>query len=442
MEIKLQDGSAVPLPSDKGAAAAVLADMFRTNGILTDAANDKDVCLDWSDVYANYLAPGIQDSVSVAEIRPLLQSSMEILIREPIEPLMVITGLFTRVMAKGLNTQVLAGAIGAVTAGDIPEHGTYPEVMFQIGGALQTAQIGKSGLAASFTDEALRYSTWDIMSLNLRNMRAALLRHKEEKAVAFLRTLGTTLYDNTSPSTSLYGVTTGRGLDMVQNGSMTMDDLFRGMAHMAEEGFQPDVMLLNPQFFFQFLQDPVLRNLMLASGGGAYFQKWNGQAGPRDPWSNGSMGSQGPSTGNKIVPANSPSGESATGIAGREHGMTASSPLPGYFPFPFSVMVSPSVPYDSEAEVGDIYLLSSGNVGFHLVDEELTQVEWRDEAVDSVKVKLRERYGFAVANEGQGVGIFKDVALARNYWDGGLKVTYDTSAAGGLAAIDPSVPIF
>jgi len=81
-------------------------------------------------------------------------------------------------------------------------------------------------------------------------------------------------------------------------------------------------------------------------------------------------------------------------------------------------MVSPLVPFDASTQLGDIYLLSSGNVGFHLVDEELTQVEWRDENVDVVKVKLRERYGFAVAHEGQGVGVLKNVKLARNYWDG------------------------
>jgi len=68
------------------------------------------------------------------------------------------------------------------------------------------------------------------------------------------------------------------------------------MAHMAEEGFQPDVILLNPLFFYQFLQDPVLRNMMLAHGGGDYFTKWSGNPGPRDPWSNGSMGAQGPSS--------------------------------------------------------------------------------------------------------------------------------------------------
>jgi len=68
-----------------------------------------------------------------------------------------------------------------------------------------------------------------------------------------------------------------------------------------------------------------------------------------------------------------------------------------------------------------MFLLSRGNVGFHLVDEELTQVQWVDETVETVKVKLRERYGFAVAHEGQGVGVIKNVPVKRNYWDGSIK---------------------
>ncbi len=425
MNLKLRDGQQMALPGEKPQAVNVLADLFRNQGRMLDEGTR----VDWRDVY-EYLSPRNTDAVATSEIRPLLQSAMEVLIREPLEPLSVITGLFSRVEAEGLQTQVLAGALGAVTAGDIPENGTYPEVMFQIGGAMQTAFVGKSGIAASFTDEALRYSTWDIMAMNLRLMKAALLRHKEQKAASFLRQLGTELYNNASPSSSLFGVTTGRGLDMAANGSLSIDDLFKAMAHMSEEGFAPSVMLVNPLFFYQFLQDPVLRGMMMAHGGGAYFQNWNGNAGPRDPWASGPMGGIGPSAGNKVTPFGAANGESATGIAGREHGMTATPSIPGYFPWPFQVVASPLVPFDSESNLGDIILCSQGDVGYHIVDEELTQVEWRNESVDVTSVKLRERYAFAVAHEGQGVGVMKNVKLARNYWDGTINVT-DT----GIAAI-------
>lgn len=429
MKLNFRDGD-LELPDNPRKAARYVADIFQNSGYV----EDEDIQLDWTDM-AQYLrnshATTLRDATTSPDIRPLLQSSLEILIREPVEPLMTITGLYNRVQAKGLNTQVLAGAMGAVSADDVNELGTYPEVMFQIGGAMQTAYVGKSGISASFTDEALLYSTWDIMALNMRQMGAALVRHKEQKASSFLTTLGVELFNNASPSTSMFGVTTGRGLDMAANGSLRMDDLFRAMSHMAEEGFQPNVILINPLFFYLFIQDPIMRTMMLAHGGGDWFRPWNGQEGPLDPWSNGGIGSRGPSLGNRINRGSqSPGGGAATGIAGREHGMTATPPIPTpYFPWGMSVIVSPFVPFDPETLLGDVILLSSGNVGFHLVDEDPTTVEWRDENIEVVKMKVRERYGFAVSYEGQGVGVMKNVKLTRNYWTGTVQaVTHDVDS--------------
>jgi len=431
MEIKFTDGTELTLPSNRKHAARYMADMIRNRGELPDSEN----VVSWENV-ANVLSPKYRDAISSSEITPLLQESMEILIREPVEPRMVITPLFTRVQAKGLNTQILAGAMGAVYAGDVQESGTYPEVNFQMGGAVSTAFIGKSGIAASFTDEALRYSTFDIMAKNLELMGNALVRHKEQKAVAFLKQLGTTLFDNLNPAQSIYGVTTGRGLvskavaadgsQLKANGSLTMENLMRAMAHMSEEGFTPDTLLMHPLFYYKFIQDPVLRTMMLAHGGGSIFNPYTGDPGPRDPYSNGALGARGPSTGTKIVnprgsgTAGGAAAGTVTSVLERSQQMTSAPRLPSYFPFNFQIIVSPLCPYDAETETGDIFLLSSGNVGFHLVDEDATTVEWRDETTETVKVKIRERYGFAVAHEGQGVGVFKNIKCAENHWDGSV----------------------
>jgi len=432
MSFKLIDGTELQLPSNRKAAARYLADMIRNRGMLPDSEDR----VNW-ETFANTISPKNQDLVRASEITPLLQESMEILIREPVEPNMVITPLFNRVQAQGLNTQILAGAMGAVYAGDVQEHGTYPEVNFQMGGAVSTAYIGKSGIAASFTDEALRYSTFDIMAKNLELMGNALVRHKEQKAVQFLKQLGTSLFDNLNPAQSIYGVTTGRGMNtagdaLVGNGSLSMDNLMRAMAHMSEEGFTPNILLMHPLFYYSFIQDPVLRNMMLAHGGGSIFNPYTGDPGPLAPYSNGALGARGPSNGTRVVNPRgtgtngSAQSESITSVLERSQLMTSAPKLPGYFPFNFQIIVSPLCPYDPEAELGDIFLLSGGNVGFHLVDEAPTTVEWRDENTETVKVKIRERYGFAVAHEGQGVGVFKNVKRAENLWDGTTKVQFDS----------------
>tara|TARA_Y100000310_G_C20604658_1_gene774878 strand:- start:20 stop:1357 length:1338 start_codon:yes stop_codon:yes gene_type:complete len=426
MAFKMTDGTRLELPNNKKAAARYVADMVTNRGSLPDSEEK----VTW-DEFVNVISPKYRDAISSSEISPLLQQSMEILIREPVEPRMIITPLFTRVQAKGLNTQILAGAMGAVYAADVQESGTYPEVNFQMGGAVSTAFIGKSGIAASFTDEALRYSTFDIMAKNLELMGNAMVRHKEQKAVAFLKQLGTSLFDNLQPANSLYGVCSGRGVSgapptLKANGSMTMENLMRGMAHMAEEGFTPDTLLMHPLFYYTFLQDPVLKTMMLAHGGGSIFNMYSGDPGSQDPWSNGALGSRGPSRGTRIVNPRGTgtsgvgTGGAATSVEGRSQNTTSAPNLPSYFPFGFQILVSPLCPYDPESETGDIFLLSTGNVGFHLVDEEATTVEWRDEGTETVKVKIRERYGFAVCHEGQGVGVFKNVKRVANEYDGAV----------------------
>ena len=439
MEFKLTDGTTLTLPSGEKAAARYVADLIRNRGQIPDSEDR----VEWS-TFAETISPKNRDLVRSSEITPLLQKSMEILIREPVEPAAVVTGLYTPVMAKGLNTQVLAGAMGAVYAQDIQEHGTYPEVNFQIGGAVSTAWIGKSGIAASFTDEALRYSTWDIMATNLRLMGNALVRHKEQKAIAFLKALGTSLYDNSDPTSSLFGTTSGVGVDMNRNATLSMDDLMRAMSHMAEEGFAPDVLLMHPLFYYAFLQDPVLRAMMLAHGGGAWFNMYSGDPGPRSPWSNGAMGSQGPTAGHAIVPGGASAsvhGQTVTGVEGRSITANSAPNVPSYFPFNFRIVVSPLLTFDPETNSGDIFLLSSGNVGFYLIDEQPTTVEWRDESVEVVKVKIRERYGFAVAHEGQGVGVIANLKAAPNYWDGTVSLRHDVADGADPTAGDPATAL-
>lgn len=413
-QIRLEDGSNIPLPSEDSKAAGYLADIIRNSGRVPNT----DQKADWTYFADNFLAG--RDAVGVTEIRPLLDASIDIIMREPLEPIMNILPLFTPIRAKGLNTMVLAGALGAEAgAQDIGEQQTYPEVNFVVGGGMQTAWIGKSGIAASWTQEALRYSTWDIMSMNLKLMKNAMIRHKENKAALFLRNLGTPVFDNLSPTESVFGVFTGRGLDGSANGSVTMDDLVKAISFGSEQGQLPDILLISPLMYLMWLQDPVMRHMLLAFGGASYWNRWTGNAGPTDPWSNGAMGAMGPSHGQQVSPQGNAAGETPTGIEGRAYGMTSAPTVPPYFPWPFEVRVSPFVPFDVTSGLGDAFLLKRDAVGYYLIDEDLTQVQWTDENLETVKIKFRERYGFGIMNEGQTIQVLKNIPFnSRNYWDG------------------------
>lgn len=423
MELTLKDGRQLTLAgegilADTKAAdpktARHLASIIRNGGY--DSVSDKHY--EWSEMC---------DTVTQPDIRPLLSTSIEMSLREPLEPMMTITPLFTQVRTRFLDTKILSGALGSnIVAAKYGELGTLPEQSFQMAGGIQISTIDKYGVQGSWSDEALRYTTFPIMEYNLRQMRGALTRLKETQAIEFFSLLGNPLYDNLNPTGSHFGVTTGRGKAMTANGSISVDDLFKGMVFMIEEGFVPTALVMSPMMFLMFTQDQTFRNLFLAGvlGPSDYFQSWQGNPGPRDPWSNGALGAMGPSLGNKIIPANSQTGAAATGIVGREHGMTSATVLPSNFPWRLRIIVSPFIPFDKDREIGDIYLVSEGNVGFYLEDSSLEQVEWRDEAHEKTTIRMRERYTFAVSNDGQGVCVFKNVKMVPNYWDGAVNTVW------------------
>jgi hypothetical protein len=432
MKLNLKGGRSVELCGDGILAdqqvdtktARHLADIMRSGGY--DAVNDTYV--DWAEM---------SDTITAPDIRPLLTTSIEYSLREPLEPIMSIAPLFTRVAAKGLTVQVLAGAIGSnIVAAKYGELQNVPEQSMQLAGGIQVSTIDKYGVQASFSDEALMYTTFGIMEYNIRQMKAALTRLKETKAIDLFGYLGNPLFDNLNPTASHFGVTTGRGFAMTANGSLAIEDFFKGIVYMMQEGFMPTAIVINPMMYLTWTQDQTMRNLFLAGvlSPTDYFQSWVGNNGPRDPWSNGSLGGLGPSQGNKITPAGSLMGGAATGITGREHGMTSAPVIPNTLPWRLKVIISPFIPFDADLELGDIYLVSEGHVGFLLEDTAVKQVEWRDDAHEKTTIRLTERYSFAIADEGQGVGVFKNVKMVPNYWDGGVKVhwegTLPTIAAG------------
>ena len=432
MKIKLKDNRELELPmgdsktdEDKlEVAANYLADAWRNNGKTVDG--DK-------------IPLNLKDLVSTTEMQALLSRTTEIVMREPIEPLLAISGLYTPIRAKGMETKIVLGAMGALHAGEADEGGNYPEASFDIGGGITIATVGKSGIQASFSDEALRYTTWDIMAINLRLMAAAVARHTELKSIRFLRSMGQTVYDNANPTRSIFGVTTGRDMSGGANGTMTMEDLMNAYTHMVTTGFTPDVLLMSPQMYFMWVRDPVMRNLFHQGQGGVYFATYNGNPGVRPNWTNGGISGRGPSNGFEIMPAGNAAGETATGELGYSQHANSSPVLPSYLGLPLRIIVSPLIPYDPATKLGDIYLCASSMIGYRIIDEDINTVEWRDEDRELVKVKMRQRDSFAVAYDGKGICVFRNIKNDQNFFHGHVQLTQAVS--GTISEIDSDTAV-
>jgi hypothetical protein len=361
-------------------------------------------------------------------------------VTEAAEPLLIGTSLLTRIASTGGQTVTLGNLGAGLTAADIPEGGEYPERQLQMGGATVTASVGKSGLAVSITEEMIARSQFDVIGMHLRKAGQALARHKEVKIFNFIRSIGTTIFDNVSGAASLKGVMTGRNLAGSGNGSVTMDDIFDVYAHILMQGFMPNAMLMHPLTWTMFVKDPTLRMFALANGGGTFFATWTGNPNALAPWGGNGLGV---SPGQNLVvgPSTASGGGAADGgtaspLTAFSQLMTSAPTLPSYFNAPMAILVSPFVPYDPVKKLTDIYMFDAANLGVLIVEEDVTTEEWTDPARDIRKIKLREKYGIGILNEGHAIGVLKNVHLVPNEIPLPPLATLDVS--GTLSNISPT----
>ena len=314
------------------------------------------------------------------------------IVKEAIEPNIVLTPMLQRINYTH-GSQLTFPAVGAIAAADIPEGGEYPERSLDFAGQV-VATIGKSGVAVKFSEEMIRYSLYDVMSMHLRAAGQALVRWKEQKvANMIISNAGgaNTLFDNTSAS---YPSTTGRNAGGAYNGTLTAQDIFKAYATMINRGFTPNTLIMNP-FAWQIFANEGLTRLFGFQNGASMWNALQGAPGAAPQWANGGM--------NGLL--------QNTTVTSPQNIATTFVNVPSVFPYAFRIVVTPYMPYDATQNVTDMILCDSSELGVLVVDEEVTTEQWNDPSKDIMKVKLRERYGLGSVNNGQGTGLIKGVSL-------------------------------
>lgn len=395
-----------------------LAKVWKSNGRIP--GTDKRVGYDaLADMDRNY-GREIQATDGFSTDHPLLiPRVIGEVVKEAIEPNIVLTGLLQRINYQH-GTQLTFPAVGAITAADIPEGGEYPERSLEFAGQV-VATIGKSGVAVKMTEEMIRYSLYDVMSMHLRAAGRALIRWKEQKAAdLIIDNAGTTntLFDNT---VTTYGSTTGRDSNGAYNGTLTLHDLHSAYATMVNRGFTPNTLLMNP-FGWQVFANEALSRAFGFQNGGQMWQSLQGAPGAAPAWSNGGFG-------NGLL--------QNTTVDDPQNIATTFTSVPGIFPYPFRIVVTPYMPYSSTLNTTDMVLCDVSELGVLVVDEEVMVDSWNDPSKDIMKVKLRERYGMGSMNEGKGTGILKGVSMNRGYdFDANLQGTMPITGLTNLLTGD------
>lgn len=355
----------------------------------------------------------VEDAIAVPNTAVWLPKVIQNIVKEAVEPMLIGTSLLQRIEYHFGQT-ITFPAVGALDAADIAEGMAYPERQLAIGGATVTAQIGKSGLAVKVTEEMIRYSQFDVINMHLRAAGRALARHKEKKVFNYIRSMGVVCFDNLNPTSSVFGVTTGRDLDGSANGSVLVDNLFDAYSQILLQGFTPNTLLMHPLSWAMFVKDPVMRLMMLNGAGGTFFATHSGSPSGRAPWDNSGQGGLGVSGGQNINQGGNAGGADPTPLEGYPQTLNSAPNLPNYFPFPFRIIVSPFVNFNPATKLTDIMLFDSNELGALIVDEDVQTDEWTDPSVDIRKIKLRERYGIGIFNEGMAIGVMRNVKVVPN----------------------------
>jgi len=363
---------------------------------------------------------------------------VEEVVREPVEPLTIIPQLLDRI-AYTPAAKITVPAIGALVAYDMGEDMSYREQSLNLAPGSITVNVGKTGLAFKITEEMRRYSQFDIINMHLRAGRRALDRHKEKKGWDYISGMGVTIFDNINPLESVYGTCTGRAMTGAGNGSCRMEDLVKAYAQVMLQGFIPDILLMHPLTWSMWMADPLLQTIVKNTGNGSWFQPTNV---PRtsSPWAAASQGGMGMSGGNmQYTPPDNNASETPTAKTALDQTLRTAPVIPSYFPYPLSVIVSPFAPYNVHNNTCDIMIADSKNLGALVVDEDVSSESWDDMSNDSMKVKMRERYCIAIYNDGNGIGVLRNVPIVAN--EIALPVHPTISAAGSLDELDPTTAI-
>ena len=415
----LFDNKKVVKSADDLKLIRTLTDAISNNGLYTDDYKSEDK--------ATVRQLGFKDIMTTKEFYQLMPEVVENILMDtiPYEPL-ISNLLFQEVPVPRATTYTFS-QMGPFEAAEIAEGQEYPEQKwdrYETGFRLEVP-IKKYGMRIKVTDEVIENDLFGIWGLWLRKAKEALVQRREVTCHDAIQGLGEVVFDNANPSASLYGSLRGRDITGAANGTMTMEDILDQHARLTELGFTPDIMFIHPYAWKMWAIDPEMRESMLYGGmmssqhlpqGNAsnywnqlnnpYLLRWNATGNPtlQNPYTD-------PQTG-LIMKLGPNPWTQQLGMMGYEYTLK-----PGFLPSGIRIVVSPFVRLQKVGSVyvTDIIMADSSEVGVVLRHAMPKTEEWRDPNIDARNLKIMERYGVALLNQGKAINIAKNVVVDRNY---------------------------
>ena len=386
----------------------------------------------------------IKDALMSKDFLALFYAATEILMKDRIIPNRAITdNLFQTIPYTGSAINVTIRTYGGVEIEEVPEGGEYPETFSAVSDQAFRLfiEIKKYGAKIAGTRELLESDNWGIFAYMLKSLGVELLNKKEWLAAKMLNEkAGYVLMDNAAPSSSQLGSCTGRGIDGTPNGAFGIDDMMNMLAWTQMRGYMMDTILINPFAWALWARDTEIREVMFGNGvtyvpNGSAGQGWDPM-----PW--GSLGQPWGTFGGGGIPSVAPS---AVGGANGANWLTTDpiyqklgfapyawpniNPMgatyyttPKHIDRPLKIIVTPLVPIVKASSgsaagkyITNIIFAQSSKCGLILQKEAANMEQWKDIEKEIDYIKIRERYGMAMQEQGRAVAIAKNIVIDKTY---------------------------
>lgn len=351
----------------------------------------------------------IKDAMNYSDSHLVFEQVITEIVQESIEPNLIGTMLLDQIQTtdRGLN-QVTIRTIGALGDIDIEvgEEGEYKEVTFGRGqGSLLTVNYQKFGLKVKITEEMINASQWNLIELWLRKAAQHFAREREKRIFKMFADMGTVVFDNVNPQEAEIGRTQGRAIDGTGNGSITHSDLIDLFSSLMVKGYQGNVLLVHPLHWAMFAKDPIIRESGVVKGD---ISQWlASQQNPVNPYKY--IGSWVGQERNAVGDRSDLSEAASYELLQTKPTIPSFSPLSG-----LTVIPSRYVPYNSVARTADLILVDTSNTGAIVINEPLTLDSWENKENDVQVVKIKEKYGLALYDQGRAVAIARNISLDPN----------------------------
>lgn len=330
----------------------------------------------------------ITEALQTGDMSILFPKAVSDVLIRPREPIMIGQTLLAKTVQAPTAKSFEFPVMGSIRAFDLAEGQEYPEQQPSFAERFTEIRTNRSGVMVSVGEDVIKDAMWDIMGLMIEAAGFAMMRHKEEKIFNAAVAHGHTVFDNTVDNPLFW--TNGTGKDgTTRNFSAGFDDFIDALGSLISHQYIPTDIVMHPMAWMVFAKDPILRAQFLTQG----------QIG-QSIWKNTPSFDQSANIPWNIAYQVSP----FMPIANKELKKVASG----------GTALESSTAYGSTPTT-DIMILDRNSSIMILQKDPMAMQSWEDFVRECTKIKIRERYGVGVLNQGRSVALIKNVRLEQNF---------------------------